>query len=113
MSFWERAKSDLGGKGSTATVASAATLNLPDNDNVFFVTGSTTVTSLMIPSHLRRREVTLIGDTSANVTFTHTASPTTAGEMYLVGSNRTLLEGTVLKMFCRADGIWQLTSNLT
>lgn len=113
MAIWSRLKTLAGGAGTPPTLASAATLTLPEVDNGFYVSGTTTITSLVASTNTYNREVTFIGAASANVTFTNTDSPTTAGQMYLQGSNRLLQESDVLKLFCQTDGTWILVSTTT
>lgn len=108
MAIWSRLKSLAGGHGVLRTLASAATLVIPDDDNAFFVSGSATVTSITIPSYLRNRELTFFGAASANVTFTNTDSPTVAGTMSLNGVNRQLTGAGMLKLFCDNDGTLRL-----
>lgn len=108
MSMTSRMKSDVGGAVPPRTIASAATLNCPDDDNLFFVSGTTTVTSLVTPQWIRNRKVRIIGAAAAVVTFTNTNTPTTAGQMYLHGQNRTIQEDDVIEMYCKDDGTWIL-----
>lgn len=112
MSMWSRVKSMLGGHGPLVTVASAATTQLPDDDNAFFISGSATITNLKVPQHLRNRKVTLIGAASAAVVFTNTDTLTTAGQMYLQGANQTLTESDVIQLFCQNDGTWVMLNFL-
>lgn len=112
MSMWSRIKSMLGGAVALRTVPSAATLPCPDDDNAFYVSGSTTVTSLYTPSWIRNRMVTIIGAASASVTFTNTNTLTTAGQMYLQGSDVVLNESDVLTLFCQNDGTWIMLGNI-
>ena len=107
MAIWSRLKSVAGGHYPLSTLASAATLNLPSDDNAFYISGSTTITSLLNADNvIRNRRVLFIGAASAAVTFTNTNTLTTAGEMYLQGSNLTLNEDDVLELLCKSDGTW-------
>jgi len=108
MSMWSRIKSAIGGHTPPQTLSSAATLTLPDDDNLFYLTGTTTITSLVTPSSIRNRKVTIIGGSDAEVAFTNTNDPTTAGQMYLHGQNRIVREDDVIELFCKADGTWIL-----
>lgn len=109
MAIWSRLKSIAGGHYPLSTLASAATLNLPSDDNAFYVSGTTTITSLLNADNvIRNRSVMFIGAASAVVTFTNTNSPTTAGEMYLHGANRTIQEDDVIELICKSDGTWIL-----
>lgn len=104
MGFWSRLKSIAGGDIPTATLASASTLVLPDNRNVFLISGSTTVNLISAPAYTRGRLITLIGAASANVTFTNNNTTSTAGQMNLRGSDRQLLEDYVLQLWIKDDG---------
>lgn len=108
MAIWSRLKSMAGGHGTLKTLASAATLYVPPDDNAYYLSGSTTITSLSVPKYLYNRKVTFIGAASAAVVFTNTNTLATAGEMYLQGSNLTLNESDVLELFCQNDGTWIL-----
>lgn len=108
MSMWGRLKSMVGGRESPSTLASAATLALKDEENTYYLSGTTTITSLTTPSFIRNRKVTFIGAASAGVTFTNTNTLTTAGQMYLQGSNLLMAEDDVIELFCKTDGTWIL-----
>jgi hypothetical protein len=109
MSYASRLKTLLGGKGNLKTLASAATLTIPDSDNAFFVSGTTAITSLLVTGgHVRNRKVAFIGASGASVLFTNTNTPTTAGQMELRGVDRTISADTVLELYCKSDGTWIL-----
>lgn len=82
---------------------------IPDHRNYFVVTGTTPVSSIVGASHLRDREITLRGGTGCVVTFTNNNSPT-ANQMNLRGTDRTLYEDTVMKLFNKGDNTWTLVS---
>lgn len=106
MSMPGRFKSTAGGDivpAAKRTVPSATTMVVPDWTNLFYVSGTTTVSAMTIPSHLRCRLLTFIGAASASVTFTNTNSPT-AGQMYLRGSNRLVTEDVVIQLLVKEDG---------
>lgn len=90
--------------GSVSTLVSATTLTIPDTANVFFVSGSTTVTALSLSVNTTGRTIRLIGAANASVTFTNTDAPATNGQMYLRGGNRQLLESTILDLQIISDG---------
>lgn len=113
MSMWARLKSLAGGRAPLTSVASAATLRVGDEDGAIVVTGTTTVTSLVSANYIRNRQLTIIGGVGANVTFTNTNTLTTAGQMYLHGANRQLVESDVMVLICQADGTWILVSTTT
>jgi hypothetical protein len=104
MGFWSRLKSIAGGDIPTATLASASTLVLPDNRNVFLISGSTTVNLISAPPYTRGRLITLIGSDSCNVTFTNNNTTTTTGQMNLRGANVQLLQEYVLQLWLKDDG---------
>lgn len=104
MSMWSRLKSLAGGHGALRTLASAATLVIPDDDNAFYVSGTTTITSITVTVSTRNRLLTFIGAASAGVKFTNTNTLTTAGQIFLQGSDRTLNESDVLQLYCQNDG---------
>lgn len=109
-SMWARVKTFLGGKQTLTTLASVATLNVPDDDNGYFISGSATITSLTVAPYLRNRQVTFIGAASASVTFTNTTDSTTAGQMDLGGENIVLSAKDIVTLFCDQNGVWQLVS---
>lgn len=93
------------------TVASAATLAVPDAGNTWLVSGSTTVTSLSAGGRLAGSRITFIGATSASVAFTNTNDPTTAGQMDLGGSNITLADQDILTLVLMNNGTWNRIAN--
>ncbi len=107
MTYVARVKTLLGGKGTLTTLASAATLNVPDDENAYYVSGTTTITSLTVAPHLRNRRVTFIGAASASVPFTNTTGSTTAGQMDFGGVTPTLSAGDVFVLFCNENGVWK------
>jgi hypothetical protein len=107
MAIWGRLRSVAGGP-TIRSLAGAATLYLPDESNVFLVTGSVTVTALTSGNWYGRR-VTLIGGSSAAVTFTNTNSPS-SDQMFLQGANILLNEQDVLVLIRQNDGSWFLES---
>lgn len=113
MAFIARIKTLAGGKKTLPTIASATTTNVPDGDNAFYISGSATITALVVPTSLRNREVTFIGAASAAVVFTHTASATTTNQMILGSGNITLGAGHVLVLFCKENGVWIVKSHST
>ena len=110
MSMWSRVKSLLGGHGPLRSIASAATFYYPDDDNAIYISGTATITSLNTGQHMRVRKVMFIGAVGANVTFTNTNTPTTAGQMFLQGSNIVMNEDDVVELICKEDGTWILVN---
>jgi len=105
-------KSVFGGLGGFInTVASAATVNVPDEEAVFYVTGTSTITALNGVASARGRVVWFIGADASGatqVTFTSTNQTTTAGQMDLGPyGNVTLGDRDVLCLYLAADGHWQ------
>lgn len=109
MTMLARWKSMAGGNGPPVTVASAATITLEDKDSCNYISGTTTVTSLLVSNKaLYNRIHTFIGAAGAAVAFTNTNTPTTVGQMNLKGSNQTLQEDQVMQLFLKNDGTWIL-----
>lgn len=107
MSMWARVKTMLGSKTPLTTLASATTLNIPDSNNCFLVSGTATITSLVSADFIRNRAVTFIGAAGCTVTFTNTNTPV-VDQMYLHNQNRTILEDDVIELFCKDNGAWLL-----
>lgn len=107
MGFMARIKSLAGGNGQVPSIASATTVNLPNDSNAFLLTGTTTITSLICDPRSRNRMVTFFGTTSTAATFTNTNSPA-ANKMYLHGANRTIQDDDVIQLYCKNDGTWIL-----
>lgn len=108
MSWIARLKSLAGGAGypvSKLTLTAAATVNVPGFSNVFYMSGTDTITSLVGESSTRMREVTFIGS-SGTTTFTNTNNPTTAGQIDLGGSNFALASTDVLRLILQPNGTW-------
>lgn len=101
--MWARIKAFFGGN-PPSTLASAATMSLTDS-SIVILTGSETITSLVHPSKTAGM-VTLIGGASANITLTNTNNPTTAWQMDLGGSNRTLADSDAITLFLMPNGTW-------
>ncbi len=100
----------FGGRSAETTVASATTTLIPDNASWVYITGTATITTLL-PSDqvgVNRLVVFCASGTGASVTFTNTNTPVTAGQMYLKGSNRTIVEGETLWLYFKADRTWQI-----
>lgn len=113
MSMWSRVKSLIGGMGKAdadKTLASAATLNVPDDSNLWYLSGTTSITSLVIAPSTRDRSVTFIGAAGASVTFTNTNAPTTSGQMYLHGVDQVIQADNALTLLCKRDGTWTMLS---
>lgn len=102
---WTVSKPVARANAGTYTVASAATLTVPDNNDYFVLTGTETVTALTATGTAGYRRVTFIGGTSAGVTFTHTDSPS-ANQMFLGGANRLLREQQVISLILQPDSSW-------
>lgn len=112
MGIVARMKSTAGSK-TIPTLASAATLRLLEDSNVYLMTGTTAVTSLVsltAGSVWPGRTVTFIGTDATGNDFTNTNDPTTAGQMDLGGSNRTLADQDVLVLVQASDGTWVMQS---
>lgn len=114
MGFMARIKSLAGARGgitaSTALTA-AATLRLPDHSNVFQISvtgGDTQSLSSLEATDILPGRLVILEVTSGTVNFQHTASPTTAGQMYLNGSNRAVTANETIVLYQRSDGTWRL-----
>lgn len=99
----------FGGRAGTTTLASAATMTVPDNASVIYVTGTTTITSLLLADRSSfNRIVFFVGGASCNCIFTNTNATTTEGQMSLRGSNQQLTEGVWAALYVGTDRTWQL-----
>lgn len=111
MAFWGRTKSTVGGDNTRTSLAAATTINVPDDSNLFYLTGTATVTSLLSAKFIRNRIVEFVQSDSGTTTFTNTNGATVEGTMDLGGSNIALAQDDVLRLLCRADGTWLRLSN--
>lgn len=102
---WVKVAADIMPTTSGSTVASATTTVIPDTGNIFYLSGSATITTLTGTTTAYPRRVTLIGAASAAVVLTNTDAPS-SGQMYLRGSNRLLNESTVIDLILQTDGSW-------
>lgn len=97
------------------TIASASSMELPDDANSIIVSGNATVTALSANSPIRSgRVVRLVGAASAAVIFTNTNDTVTKGQMDLGGANITLGATDVLQLEQQETGAWlrvSLTDN--
>lgn len=99
----------FGGRSGTTTLASAATMYIPDNTSVIYVTGTTTVTSLLLSDRSSyNRIIFFAGGSGCLCNFTNTNTPTTEGQMSLRGSNQQLTEGVWMALYVGTDRTWQL-----
>src|SRR5689334_40019 len=85
MAMWDRLKNLVGGESNflNKTVASAATLNVPDDMSIVQLTGTATVTTLNAAPFARGRMVYFYQSDTGTTTFTNTPGTTTAGQMDL------------------------------
>lgn len=103
----------FGGRSGETTLASAATLYIPDNASVVSVTGTTTITALQPSDPVGvNRMVLFRGGTSTGsstmVKFTNTNTTTAAYQMSLRGSDQTLTEGQWMALYFKTDRTWEL-----
>lgn len=102
-----RVKSLHGGLGGFYnTLAAAATVNVPDGEDLFYLSGTDTVTALVASAATRGRIVTFIQGSSGTTTFTNTDDTTTANLMDLGGSNIALAATDVLCLYLTPTGSW-------
>lgn len=107
MSLGAKIRSVHGRSGTITAVASAAAVTVSEESDVFVISGSDTITSLLgAGGVLPGRIVTFIGAASAAVVFTNTNDPTTSGQMDLGGSNVTLGAQDVLTLVRLDNGTW-------
>lgn len=74
MSMWSRLKSIAGGDRTNYTLAAATTVVVPDDSNLFYLTGTATVTALNAGGSTRNRVVTFVQSDSGATTLTNTNS---------------------------------------
>lgn len=93
------------------TIASATNMAIPDGTDLFYVSGTTAVATL-VTAKVPGRRLTIIGITTTGPAFTNNNDTTTEGQMDLGGSNRTIAPNDVLQLIQKDDGSWLMT-NLT
>jgi hypothetical protein len=98
---------------SLTDLTAATTTSLTDGQDQYLISGSATITDLDVTSVEPGRIVTIVGDSDANVVFTHTASPSTAGEMFLGGANVTITANDSITLMLMAGGTWVMTSTVS
>lgn len=111
MGVWSRLKSVMGGDRVDYTLAAGTTIVVPDSSNLFYLTGTATVTALQAGAHTRNRLVTFIQSDSGTTTLTNTNGTSTANEMDLGGSNVALGQADVIELLLRSDGSWVRVSS--
>lgn len=100
-------KSIHGGLGAFSnTLAAAATVNVPDGEDLFYLSGTDTITALTASAATRGRIVTFIQGASGSTTFTNTDSTTTVNLMDLGGSDVVLGATDVLCLYLTSTGSW-------
>lgn len=115
MSLIARMKNAFGSAPivTATTPTTAVAFPLQDDRDVYALTGTVTIPSLSTNQGVQPfREVTFIGAASAAVTFTHTATTTTAGLMNLGTDSIILKPKDVLKVCQYTDGSWFITQYL-
>lgn len=112
MSMWSRLKSIAGGDRTNYTLAAATTVVVPDDSNLFYLTGTATVTALNAGGSTRNRVVTFVQSDSGATTLTNTNDTTTAGQMDLGGANIVLGQTDSVDLLLRADGSWLRLSSV-
>lgn len=104
----------FGGRAGTTTLPSASTLIVPDNATVIFVTGTTTIMTLLLADRSSyNRLVFLVGGpavagVSTNIKLTNTNATTTEGQMSLRGSDQSITEGVGIGLYVLPDRTWQM-----
>lgn len=111
MGMWERLKGIIGGDSTITgkTVASATTLNIPDDLSVVQLTGTATVTALHVSPQTRGRMVWLHQSDSGSTTLTNTPGTTTVDQMDLGAldpANTVLGPDDWICLFVNAAGVW-------
>ena len=97
MSFWASVKQLYGGSNKgIQTLASAATVVVPDDGTLFYISGTTAITSLLANTNI----------TTTGPAFTNTDGTTTVGQMDLGGSDRTIAPTDVLVLMLMPNGSW-------
>lgn len=112
MGMWARIKSIAGGDRTNYTLAAATTINVPDDSNLFYLTGTATCTALVANSATRNRIVTFVQSDSGTTTLTNTNDTATANLMDLGGSNLALGQTDSVDLLLRADGSWLRISSV-
>lgn len=103
---WARAKHWFGGGSKPPTVASAATVYVPDHAGGVLFTGAETITTLNAAVSTRGSRLVYFYSTNGSVVLTNTDDTTTAGKMDLGGSNITLGATDMVVLYLRSDGVW-------
>lgn len=112
MGFFGRLKRMPGGGVQIPTIASATEVWLPDDVSVAFISGTTAIATMRPATVIPGRVVTFIGITATGPAFTNNNDTTTAYQMDLGGSDRTIAPNDVLQLIQKADGTW-LMLNIT
>lgn len=105
MSIWQRLKTTAGDRSEIPSIASATTLTIPSNSNVFIVTGTTAITG-MTGTLWPGRVVTLIGTDATGPAFTDTAIASTAVDKVHLSAALTLILGSTVTFVMGNNGSW-------
>lgn len=107
MAIVARLRSMTGRGSPINTIAASSTITLTDDSDIWIVTGTATVTSLLTAGGIfPGRTVRLISNDATGATFTNTNDPTTDGQMDLGGSDITLAKNDVLTLVRLDSGAW-------
>ena len=115
MGLWGRVKRTPGGGPAIPTISSAtvqtvggvaSTLVISDDVSIAYISGTTAIAAIRPATVIPGRMLTFIGITATGPAFTNNNDTTTAYQMDLGGSNRTVAPNDVLRLIQKADGTW-------
>lgn len=110
MGLMGRLKNSPGGGKAIPTIASATQVYLPDDYSIAYISGTTAIATIRPENVYPGRIMTFIGITATGPAFTNNNDTTTAYQMDLGGSNRTIAPNDVLRLIQKADGTWLMLS---
>lgn len=110
MGIFGRNKAHPGGGPAIPTIASATEIFVSDEISLAYISGTTAIATIRSANTYPGRMLTFIGITATGPAFTNNNDTTTAYQMDLGGSNRTIAPNDVLRLIQKENGTWLMLS---
>jgi hypothetical protein len=102
-----KVKGRIGNEKEIRSLASAATLVVPNVGSQFQLTGTTAISAIDSGPVRAGRQITLLGPATSTITLTGTAiSGATSGQIALAAASRSLANQDVTILEQNASGVW-------
>lgn len=112
MGWWARNRASPGGSRELPTLASAATVYVPDDIGAAYLDGTTQITFFQTPTIIPGRQLLLIGIHATGPEIVTSADTTTAYKVDLGAANITIAAQDILRIVQKGDGTWVRVSSI-